>query len=199
METIFLGIPVLESFKAHTVDSLLHLLDYWREHPIFKLTYSIIIGSRQVHYARNALVHAGLDVGADYICFIDADMTFPPDTLHRLYFNSKDIVGVLYPGRIKPHPPNIFYFNENKELIQTEKVDRTSELIEVDAVGTGVMLIRKKVFKELSEPWFFYRGDYSEDIMFCKEARKTGYKIYVNTTLSVGHVGDEVFKLEDKV
>jgi glycosyltransferase involved in cell wall biosynthesis len=198
MENIFLGIPVLESFKAHTVDSLLHLMDYWRENPIFKLTYSIIIGSRQIHYARNALVTAGLNNGADYICFIDADMTFPPDTLHRLYFASKDIVGVLYTGRIKPHPPNIFYFDKDKVLVQAEKVDRITPIIEVDAVGTGIMLIRKKVFRELPHPWFFYGGDYSEDIMFCKEARKAGYKIYIDTTLDIGHVGDEVFKLEDK-
>jgi GT2 family glycosyltransferase len=196
METIFLGIPVLESFKAHTVDSLLHMLDYWRENPIFKLQYSIVIGSRQIHYARNDLVRAGLASNVDYICFIDADMTFPPDTLHRLYFNSKDIVGVLYPGRVKPHPPNIFYFNNDKVLVQAEKADRTTEIIEVDAVGTGVMLIRKKVFQELPYPWFFYRGDYSEDIMFCKEARKAGYRIYVNTTLDIGHVGDQIFKLE---
>ena len=198
METVFLGIPVLESFKAHTVDSLLHLLDYWREHPIFKLTYSIIIGSRQIHFARNDLVRAGLNGGADYICFIDADMTFPPDTLHRLYFASKDIVGVLYPGRVSPHPPNIFYFNKDKFLVQAEKVDRTTELIEVDAVGTGIMLIRKKVFKDLPEPWFFYKNDYSEDIMFCKEVKKLGYRIYVNTFFDIGHVGDEVFKLEGR-
>jgi cellulose synthase/poly-beta-1,6-N-acetylglucosamine synthase-like glycosyltransferase len=197
METIFVGIPVLESFKAHTVDSLLHLMDYWRANPIFRLTYSIIIGSRQIHFSRNALVHAGLDSGANYICFIDADMTFPPDTLHRLYFNSKDIVGVLYSGRIKPNPPNIFYFNKDKELIQADKVDRTCELIEVDAVGTGFMLIRRKVFEELPTPWFFYEKDKSEDIMFCREARKHGYKIYVNTTLNIGHIGDHIFYLED--
>jgi glycosyltransferase involved in cell wall biosynthesis len=196
METIFLGIPVLESFKAHTVDSLLHLLDYWRENPIFKLQYSIIIGSRQIHYARNALVTAAMGINADYVCFLDADMTFPPDTLHRLYFDSKDIVGVLYPGRIHPHPPNIFYFDKDKSLVQAEKADRTSPLIEVDAVGTGVMLIRKKVFKELPEPWFFYKNDFSEDIVFCKEAKKVGYRIYVDTTLDIGHIGDEIFKME---
>jgi GT2 family glycosyltransferase len=83
--------------------------------------------------------------------------------------------------------------------VQAEKADRSSELIEVDAVGTGIMLIRKKVFKELPEPWFYFKNDFSEDIMFCKEAKKAGYKIYVDTTLSVGHVGDSIFKLEDKI
>ena len=195
METIFLGIPVLESFKAHTVSSLLQLMDYWRANPVFKLEYSIIIGSRQIHFARNELVTAGLNCGADYICFLDADMTFPPDTLHKLYYASKDIVGVLYPGRIKPHPPNIFYYDDKKELVQAEKADKTTELIEVDAVGTGVMLIRKKVFKELPQPWFFYKNDFSEDIMFCKEARKAGYRIHVQTSLDIGHIGDEIYKL----
>jgi len=196
MQTIFLGIPVLESFKAHTVDCLLQLFQYHYQNPDFNLFYSIIIGSRQVHFARNELTAAGLKQGADYIAFIDADMTFPADVLHRLYHDSKDIVGTLYKGRIKPHPYNIFFWNKDKTRV--EQVDGDwkppeSKLVEVDGVGTGCMLIHKKVFAELGRQPFFYDDNRSEDIMFCEEARKRGFRIYVDTGLKMGHIGDEVY------
>lgn len=179
------------------VDALLRMFDYWRAHPTFQLKYSIIIGSRQIHFARNALVRAGLNQGADYIAFLDADMTFPPDVIHRLYSASKDIIGVLYKGRLKPHPYNIFYWNESKTQVEQVKKNwkvPQAPLIEVDGVGTGVMLIRRKVFNNLSMPWFFYGDNRSEDILFCETARKAGIKIFVDTSLKCGHIGDCVYE-----
>lgn len=196
-ETIFLGVPVLESVKAKTVDCLLRLFMYCRNNPAFTLEYAMIIGSRQIHFARNALVRSALKI-ADYICFIDADMTFPPDIIHRLYFDSKDIVGVVYPGRVNPHPPNIFFYNKDKTNVeQIKKVPKDApKLWECDGLGTGVMLIRKKVFEELPTPWFFYESGHSEDIMFCMKAREHGLKVFVDTTLNCGHVGDEEFRVK---
>jgi len=200
-ETIFVAIPVLEEFKAHTVDCLMRLRDYWAMNPVFNFKYSIIIGSRQIHFARNALVRAGLAQGADYICFLDADMMFPADTVHQLYYASKDIVGVIYPGRIKPHPPNVFFWDKDKTRVEQVGADwliPKSPLAEVDAVGTGVMLIRKRVFEGLEKPYFYYEENRSEDIMFCEKARRAGFKIHINTKLKVGHIGDEVFYYEKK-
>lgn len=193
---IFLGIPVLETVKAHTFMSVLALLDYWRKHPLFELHYSIIIGSRQIHFARNSLVRAGMNSGMDYLIFIDADMTFPEDIVHQLYFASKDIVGVVYPGRISPHPANVFYWGEGKKRVEQVKPDwkiPEQEVIEVDAVGTGIMLIRRKVFEELSKPYFYYEDNRSEDIMFCEKARRNGFRIHVLTRPECGHIGDNMF------
>ena len=197
METIFLGIPVLEDFKAHCVDALLRLFNYYTAHQQFKLKWSMIIGSRQVHFARNALVNAGLDQGADYIAFLDADMTFPEDVLHRLYHNSKDICGVLYKGRLKPHPHNLFYWNKDKTAMEQVKKSwkpPSSKLIEVDAVGTGAMLIRSSVFKEVGRPYFFYESNRSEDIMFCQKCREHGIRVYIDTTLKCGHIGEHIIE-----
>jgi len=199
METIYLGLPVLETFKAQTVVCLLQMFDYWRQNPVFKLKYSVIIGSRQIHFARNGLVRAGQEAGMDYMAFIDADMTFPQNVLHKLYFASKDICGVLYKGRIKPHPYNVFYFkDEGKEIPSIVGVDENwvspkSQLFEADGVGSGVILIRKRVFQELPTPWFFYEKGHSEDIMFCMLAKKHGFKVHIHTEPRCGHVGDEVF------
>lgn len=196
METIFLAIPVLDNFNAHCVDSLLRLFNYYSVNKHFILKWSMIIGSRQIHFARNALVRAALEQGSDYICFIDADMTFPENIIHRLYYNSKDICGVLYKGRLKPHPYNIFNWNKEKTaMVQVKNSWKPPEakLIEMDAVGTGVMLIKNKVFKELKRPYFFYEADRSEDIMFCQSCREKNIKIYVDTTLKCGHIGEEIF------
>ena len=68
-----------------------------------------------------------------------------------------------------------------------------SKLLEVDAVGTGVMLIRSSVFKDIGKPYFYYEENRSEDIMFCQKCREKGIRIYVDTTIGCGHIGEEVY------
>ena len=111
-----------------------------------------------------------------------------------MYFNSKDICGTLYKGRIEPHPYNVFYWDKDKTRVNQVPGDweiPNTELIKVDGVGTGAMLIKTKVLKEMKKPWFFYEDNRSEDIMFCEEARRQGFKIFVDTTLKIGHIGDK--------
>lgn len=196
MQKIFLGIPVLENFKVDTVDCLLSLFQFYYKNPHFLLSWAMIKGSRQVHFARNGLAKTAMDQEFDYIAFIDADMTFPPDLLHRLFFASKDITGVLYKGRLKPHPYNVFYWDKDKTRVEQVSDNwkiPNSELIEVDGVGTGAILIKRKVFETIGTPYFFYGENRSEDIMFCEKARRAGFKIYVNTKVQIGHIGDEVY------
>ena len=72
-----------------------------------------------------------------------------------------------------------------------------NKLMQVEYTGFGWMLVKKGVFESLKYPWFtpiFERKiakgvvDFcSEDVSFCKKVLKQGYKIYVDTTIVVGH------------
>jgi hypothetical protein len=73
---------------------------------------------------------------------------------------------------------------------------------EVGSIGMGVMLIKRKVFEALTEPWFETpwrndkRGYVGEDVFFCRKAQAAGFKIYIDHDVSkeIGHIGTFEFK-----
>ena len=54
---------------------------------------------------RNNLVKTALEIKADYLLFVDADMRFPKDTLQILMAHDKDIIGVNATTRSEPVKP----------------------------------------------------------------------------------------------
>jgi GT2 family glycosyltransferase len=65
-----------------------------------------------------------------------------------------------------------------------------NKLVMVDATGMHFTLIRKEVFEKIERPYFVYDTT-SEDMNFCKKAKKAGYEIYVDTGLEIGHLSSE--------
>lgn len=141
----------------------------------------------------------------DYLLFIDDDMVFEPDLLLRLVKNNKDICGVAYHsrgGKGDFKESDIMAMAEIKEgkYINLEEDDSPEykELFEVYAVGTGVMLIKTEVFLKTKQPWFEFtyhptgQCKNGEDWNFCFKVKESGYKIHLDPTLKIGHLGDNI-------
>ncbi len=160
------------------------------------------VDNARIHIVMEAIKHS-----ADRILFIDSDMRYPPDVLHRLLAHDKPIVGCNYAKRDgsgvsvaiglddKPISPN----NEG--------------LIKVSGLGLGMALIKTSIFKYLDKPWFWTRRvtgqesnpdvmkqTVSEDLYFCMQAKKKGYDIYCDTDMSleVGHSGINTHYLREE-
>jgi hypothetical protein len=63
---------------------------------------------------------------------------------------------------------------------------------------------RRKHAKESGNEWWFQflpnpwgDGEFGEDLGFCFKARECGYKIYVDTSITPGHIGNYAFKIAD--
>ncbi len=73
-------------------------------------------------------------------------------------------------------------------------------------MGTGLLLIDLNVFtstlRKLKEPWFLFgrnkEGEVAigEDQWFCGTARDAGYKVWIDPTIRVGHIGEYTFTKE---
>lgn len=171
---ILVGIPCGEDIRAKMAFSLLQLKG---DH-----TVTMQIGCDVAHN-RNKLVAQAEDY--DYLMMIDSDMKFNPDTLERMIAHDKDILGLACNHRQLPLESVVKPLIEGQTTLPTE-------LFEAESVGTGVILIKTEVFNKIDAPWFEFTYDgerIGEDVNFCRKARAAGYKIWVDPTIPVKHLG----------
>jgi len=143
-----------------------------------------------VYIARETAAKTFLEGNYDALLFVDSDMVCPIDMLVRLIEADKDIVSGLAFQRFPPYEPCIF---KKCDREGTEFwLDYPKGLIEIQGVGMACTLIKRKVFEAVPQPWFFPEPNIGEDLAFCIRAREAGYKIYCDTNLICGHVGNFV-------
>lgn len=155
------------------------------------------VGEMLIPYARERLAEGALAEGCDYLFMIDDDMLAPPDLFYKLVAHDKDIVAALAFTRNPDHRPVIyetvegFSHEAGKSYGFTRFVNNypRNTLVECDAVGFGAVLIKTSTFKALPQPWFFGMERTGEDITFCVKARKAGFKVFMDTSIKLGHLG----------
>jgi hypothetical protein len=159
---------------------------------------------------REKLAREALKDGADYILWIDADMRFPKNTIERLIRADKDIVGVNATTRsvpIKATAKNLkIDFEEKTNSWEQVSSKGKRGLERVTSIGCGVMMVKRKVFEQTPQPWFWFEmlpGDklLGEDVYFCVKANDAGFETWVDHDLSneIGHVGTYTFGWHDIV
>lgn len=152
---------------------------------------------------RNNLVKTALDIKADYLLFVDADMRFPKDTLQILMAHDKDIIGVNATTRSEPVKPTAknMHINDDGSIDWMPIYSNAKTGIEkADGIGCGVMLIKRKVVETIEEPYFYFEqlpGNriLGEDIYFCVKAKDAGFDTWVDHDLSkyIKHIGQYVY------
>lgn len=179
-------------------------------HPDGSLGYSIhfeSMRSSNIFTGRQKLAELAVMNEADYLLFIDSDMTFPAESLHQLVCHGKDIVSALAFKKAPPYSP-VMAMRLNPEdpysKLTIVKNWVSNTLIEVDGVGTAFMLIKCDVFKKMSKPWFFFHeyedksGMLGSDYFFCAKAKdEAKAEVWVDTNLPIGHLGSYPFGIKD--
>lgn len=165
-------------------------------------TGTMIITGTNIPRARNEAVRHLLSVSAfKWLLFIDDDQVYPPDSLARLLAVSQPIVGAIitgkYPNAKGEYEPWVFAREdtpEGKNLRRMAGYELVgSAVIPVAAVGTGFVLIRRKVFEAMSDPWFEFAhlggvDGTGEDIFFMLKAQEAGFNVCVDKSLRIGHL-----------
>ena len=157
-------------------------------------------GRMGINYAREAMAEAAIVQGMDYILMIDDDQIVPKEMFERLYKTMQDqkadIVAPMVTQRIHPFKPVMwkhshFKADDGKKSVSCDFIDtyEPDEVISVDAVGFGVVLIKTELMKKIALPRFFSNNNFGEDIWFCMRAKgQAGAKIVVDTSIKVGHL-----------
>jgi glycosyltransferase involved in cell wall biosynthesis len=104
--------------------------------------------SSMVSGARNDLVGRALDMGVDWILWVDSDMTFPRDALLRLLKRGKDIIGATYLKRVPP-------YDTLGAFVPVDGPAPTTGVTEAYFMPGGMMLVKAAVYRNLPYPWYF--------------------------------------------
>ncbi|HEX6377247.1 MAG TPA: hypothetical protein VFZ91_16170 [Allosphingosinicella sp.] len=196
-------IPVNETVKAVTAQCLARMVSrtYLAKlagpaGSISPIVETFIWSSSSIAYNRRRLVLLALEWGADYVLWVDGDMTFPPDGLLRLLAHGKAVVGTNYRRR------NV------ESVLPTAARTRAGErsammpsgagLKEADHIGLGFCLIEARVLRALKMPMFLEGvgpdglSPTGEDVHFFERVREAGFAVHVDDDLSmeIGHMAE---------
>ena len=163
-----------------------------------------------VNRARNSCAAKFLAGNATHLMFVDADIQFEAKSIIKLMTAGKDIVGGIYPQKVLPPKMVVNTIPDAKE---------EGDLLEVGTLGTGFMMISRKVFEKMIEQGaqkyhddiglsaeadnhqydFFNctidsQGRYlTEDWSFCYKWRSMGGEIWADMSIPLAHTGTYKF------
>lgn len=162
---------------------------------------------------RNRIVKAFLEQDrADWLLQIDSDMTFPRDTLRRMFEHADPddvpVLGALTFGfKSKRGPFPVMYQQAASEFGYSHLpiMDYPKDqLIRVGAIGGAFVLAHRHVFEKIrgAEPFPWYGTavvpfikdgtphQIGEDLSFCLRLAEHDIPIHVHTGIGTGHVKD---------
>jgi SAM-dependent methyltransferase len=167
--------------------------------PLVSSAINKVVLDKPIAEARNEIVEFALQQNANYIFWLDDDVIAPPDSFLKLYRHNKDIINGVYWSKSNPPMPLLF-----RGHLEGPYWDwHYGDLIEIDAAGNGLTLVRTDVYRKMAQetkgPW--YSTDYvsfagydgpsspnnTEDLYFYWKAKKLGYQVWADTSVQAYH------------
>ncbi len=201
---IYACIPTYQYIPARSFESILKAcLRLKSEYKKFgtSLCLNTYLPEARNIIANNILKYAKDD---DLTLWFDADMVFEFDQVKQLLksfeSNDYDILSGLYftKNENKKGTPHIYYLSKDKKKFITGIPSDLPErgIINVDGVGFGFIVMRAEVLRRIKEEHGrcfdseYYKENFAgEDLLFCSQAKKLGYKIGVDLSIKLGHYG----------
>jgi len=150
--------------------------------------------------ARNRASMELLKSDFTHLLMLDIDHVHPHDIIQRLAKwvvadpKNYQVVGGLNFRRSEPYDPCAYKIGDDGSMY-TIAWEKDDEIVEVDRLGTGSILIAREVLETIPPPWFV--NDYSqgwrdawpgEDIGFNKLCVQHGIKMWVDVTVTSPHI-----------
>jgi hypothetical protein len=174
-----------------------------------------ICGCSVVSRARNLLVRDMIDSECTDLLFIDSDINFEPNAVFRLLAWTSDPKKGIVAGVPRVRDVNKTYI---ADLNYDENMQLTMDgmgLVRAQRVATAFMMVRRNVFTDMmaAHPEWEYldkrcdkvvpalfdfmltdEGYIGEDFLFCDRAREIGHEVWIDPTISLGHMGVQEYE-----
>jgi hypothetical protein len=169
---------------------MLQLQDACHQHGIV-FQHCFMMNESLIDRARNGLVHEFLTKSnAEFMLFIDADIQFRPEDVLMMMSQDKDIICSPYPKKHINWPvitsavqlgftePAYLEKLVGEYVFSTlDNKTKMEEIVRVSEAGTGMMLIKRSVFKKMEGafPENAYVSDHSRDVLSGVEKKMFAY------------------------
>lgn len=207
--SVMVGMPAGRDLPGLTVKSLMGTQSLCRDVGV-PFQFGMVIGSAVVQWARDEVIDLFLQSNATRLFWIDSDMVWEPEQFMRLLALSqyRDVICAAYPAK-KEQPT--FYVNWEPEagLKQGEY-----GLLEINGIGLGFTVMSRRVVEELAANADKVIDDVSqremaavfrigqtptrrrqgEDMAFFADIRALGYKVLLDPTVDLGHIGTKEYR-----
>ena len=202
-------------------------------HAGMRLTCAFMFNESLITRARNNLADQFLQTDNTHLLFIDADMKFRGSDIYHMIMADKDIVVGICPKKeinwatvreaALANEENLGKFTGSFVVNLLDGSNNitipANQVFEVAAGGTGIMLIKRKVFEKMKKHVRIFRNDMahmpggkpvhqyftesidektgrllSEDYHFCHQWRKLKGKVHAAPWCKIGHFGTYLFE-----
>lgn len=220
---VFVAMPIYETIVPETFLSLMRT----RDEVDATFSWNIVARCSVLELARARLMKEFLASADDFVLWVDGDGGFAPDVVARLLGAEKDIVGALFAFR---HGIDLGAVRD--AVIRDEPrwdlagafgtriwdprvgppIEATPDIVEVDAIGCGLTLVRRGVFEAMVTAYsdllfedhtrqpveklcglfhpMLTDGKLScEDISFCLRAKALGFRTHALIAADTVHYG----------
>lgn len=165
------------------------------------------IQSTLIHEARNLIAQNAVKDGFDRVLWLDSDIVMPDNALYLLSAQldgGKDFVSGLYFKR-KGKPLPVVYSKVEWGMANDGNVSTYAESIkeipyrgafEIEGAGFGCCMTSARLLTDMVEKYgspFSPLMGMGEDLTFCWRARKNGFRLYCDSRVSCGHIGQYVY------
>jgi len=180
---------------AEFLESMLALVTQTRHNLQVSYTYSGPLIAR----SRNLLAERFLKSDKQYFLSVDTDVVFEPEHVDKLLAHDKDVVSGLYYGLDRntfDRFPVALRRLDDGSWPPVDEESLKDGLQQVDAVGMGFCLIKRRVFEtlgastKLAQPFGELIVDgraFGEDSTFSYRATQAGFEIWLDPSVRVGH------------
>lgn len=168
-----------------------------------------IKGSGLLSKQRNRLVKQFLETKSDWLLMMDSDEQLPVSSFDKLVEAAHEkerpvVAGLVFAsfetGFPYPKPIPTIFQDAPEGFLPLNNYDKDS-LFEVDAAGTGCLLIHRSVLEKMRDEadehqgpdwcWFWdgpIHGNWiGEDLQFCRRVKSLGFPIYAHTGAILPH------------
>ena len=157
-----------------------------------------MVEGTDVAYQRNQGIRVARESipGCAWVLMMDQDQRVHEADLSGLILRLLDwnvpVVSGVVCQRAYPFPLNAFVDMRVRPPRRLALADLPEDgLVRVDAVGAGLILIRREAWEAVGDPWFrvgtFSPETQGEDLDFTWRVTRAGLGVYVDAGLAVGH------------
>jgi GT2 family glycosyltransferase len=140
------------------------------------------------------------------IFWIDSDIEWSVEDFARILASPFDVIGGMY-ATAPDGTVAVARFDEKRRPKKTNEIDffMNEEMTEVFGLGFGFLAVKSGVFESMDRPWFKieqmqwdevpFTVNVGEDYSWCMNARRNGYKIWVDPGVKVKHHKETTYYL----